>query len=98
MAKAHRCNDLILVMQSVDGCSRASTISVDPCEVPGAELWLSKLSIRPTMAADSLIIGIGALKLGFELPAGCKGLPDFDGKLETEAEEDASIGGLETRT
>jgi hypothetical protein len=102
MAEAHCCNDLILVMQWVDGCSKASPISTDPCEVPGAELWLSKLPMRHILLVCAPMIGIGELDLVVMLKTASGGLCDLYGEwfgLEGLAEEDdTSIGGPDTTT
>ena len=98
MADAHCCNDLILIMQWVDGCSK----DIDPCEVPGAEPWFSKLSIRYRLLVAVPMIGIGALDVSVILTNAWGGDPVLYGEwlgLEALAEEDdTSIGGPDTRT
>ena len=98
---AHFCNDWILVMQSVDGCSMVSQTSMDPCEVPDAgELWLPKLPIGRLLHVPAPIIGIGALNtLVLDAPGE---LPNLHGKLHGRdrlVDDDGnSSGGPGTRT
>lgn len=101
MTDAHFCNDRILVMQSVDGCSMASQTSMDPCEVPDAgEPWLPRLPIGRLLDVTAPIIGIGALNaLVLNAPGE---LPNLHGKLHGRDalvdDDGSSSGGPETRT
>lgn len=95
-------------MQWVEGCSEASPISIDPCEVPeGAELWLSKLPTQQLLLVvltSAPIIGIGAVdNIAFLFAEGKGKFSDLHGEwlvgLEALAEEDdMSIGGPGTIT
>lgn len=103
MADAQRCNDLILLMQSVDGCSEASPISMDPCKVPeGAELRFSNLLTEPDLLFPAPIIGTGALNDELIIPYFVGGLPGLEGKWLSlgalDEEVDASTGGPDTKT
>lgn len=61
---AHSCNDLSLVTESLDGCSKQSTASMDPCDVPGvAEDWLSKVPSPLGYLVDGLTMGTRVLNL-----------------------------------
>lgn len=98
MEDTYFCNDFILVMPCVDGCSRASPISMDPSEVPG----LSRLPMKHMLLFVGPIIGIGAVNVVLLAIDVLGGLLDLYGMwlgLDILAEEDDnSIGGPETRT
>lgn len=97
MEDAQHCNDLIRVMQSLDGCS----ISIDPCEVLGVEMLLPKFPVSSTLPVAPPLIDIGQLVL-FIFPDARGGSPVLKGKfpcLEARPpEEDKSSGGPDTIT
>lgn len=99
MEDAQHCNDLIRVMQSLDGCS----ISIDPCEVLGAEMALPRFPVSSTqpVALAPPPIDIGELVF-FIFPEGRGWSAVLEGKcpcLEARPpEEDKSSGGPDTIT
>lgn len=101
MANAQLCNELILVMLWVEGCSKASPISIDPSEVPdGAELWLPKLPKPQVFFTTVPVIGIGLLNWLLTNVLG--EFPDLLGEQRgpdaLADEDDTSMGGPGTRT
>lgn len=98
IAEAECCSDSILGMPSV-GFSRGSTVSVDPCEAPGAEEGLSNLSTMLSVGGPATTTG--SLNLESMFPEACREQLDLNGvllSLEAPAEEDESMRDPETST
>lgn len=100
---AHSCSDLSLVKESLDGCSKPSTVSMDPGDIPvGAEDWLSTVSMEHGYPIDGPRIGIGVLDLELILEdtgSGSSALVEEKLGFDLLGKEDlTSKGGPDTRT